>query len=70
MPLRSATVHKELREIVRQLQANGYAVMPSGKHQKVKDQQDRTVYTLPTTPGGGRWRQNLIADLRRKGLIE
>lgn len=24
---------------------------------------------LPLTPGGGRWRQNLIAQLRRSGLV-
>lgn len=24
---------------------------------------------LPSTPGGGRWRENLIAQLRRSGFI-
>lgn len=62
-------MHKEIREIVRDLRKRGYTVAIGGKHLKVKDEQGRTVYTLPTSPGGGRWKQNLLSDLRRKGLL-
>jgi hypothetical protein len=64
-------LHKEIREIVKQIKEHnpGYSVEPGGKHLKVKNPQGKTLYTLPTTPGGGRWKQNLLADLGRKGLI-
>ncbi len=63
-------MHKEVREIVKQIRARGYNVVASKKHLKVKDAEGNTVYVLPTTPGGGRWKQNLLADLRRKGILE
>jgi predicted RNA binding protein YcfA (HicA-like mRNA interferase family) len=63
-------VHKEIRELVRQIEANGFTVEPTkGGHFKVKNANGGTVYSLPGTPGGGRWKQNLVADLRRKGII-
>ncbi len=64
-------MHKEVREIVKQIKAKhpDHSVVPAGKHLKVKTAAGQTVYTLPSTPGGGRWKQNLLADLRRKGLI-
>jgi hypothetical protein len=49
---------KELREIVKQIRAKGYSVVPAGKHQKVKDKDGKTVYTLPTTPSGTVWRSD------------
>jgi hypothetical protein len=64
--------HKEIRELIRQiLKANpGYSVeQTKGGHYKVKDEQGRTIYSLPGTPGGGRWKENLQGELRRKGLI-
>lgn len=62
-------MHKEIREIVKLLEGNGYSVVHGGKHLKVKNATGGTVATLPTSPGGGRWKQNLLADLKKKGLI-
>jgi predicted RNA binding protein YcfA (HicA-like mRNA interferase family) len=63
--------HKEIRELIREIEANGFTVVGPGKggHFKVKNAQGGTVYTLPGTPSGGRWKQNLRADLRRRGIL-
>ena len=63
--------HKEIREIEKQILAKnpGFSIVDGGKHRKVKNETGGTVYTLPTTPGGGRWKETLLSDLRRKGLI-
>jgi predicted RNA binding protein YcfA (HicA-like mRNA interferase family) len=64
------TMHKEVREIVRQLEANGYSVeQTKGGHLAVRNAQGNRVYTMPSTPGGGRWKKNLLAELKRKGLL-
>lgn len=63
-------MHKDLRDIVKQLRRNGYTIeQVKGGHYKVKNANGGTVYMLPSTPGGGRWKQNLEATLKRKGLI-
>jgi len=62
-------VNKELKEIIRRLERNGYAVVPAGKHQKVKNSRGKTLYTLPTSPSGNVWRVRLIRDLEKRGLI-
>lgn len=64
--------HKEIREIEKMiLQKNpGFTIESSGSgHRKVKNATGGTVYTLPSTPGRGRWKQNLLSELRRRGLI-
>jgi predicted RNA binding protein YcfA (HicA-like mRNA interferase family) len=67
---RQGTMHKEVREIVRQLEAKGYTV-ESGKggHLIVRNADGKRVYALPSTPGRGRWKQNLLGDLRRRGIL-
>ena len=45
-------MNKEIKEIVRRLEANGYVVSHGGKHLKVKNPEGATIYTLPTTPSG------------------
>jgi predicted RNA binding protein YcfA (HicA-like mRNA interferase family) len=62
-------VNKELKEIVRRLERNGYLVVPAGKHQKVKNTEGKTIYTLPTSPSGRLWRVRLISDLQKRGLL-
>jgi hypothetical protein len=61
---------KELRKIVKRIEANGYTVVPGGKHFKVLDLQGNTVYILPGTPSGQVWRVRLLSALRKRGIIE
>jgi hypothetical protein len=63
-------MNKELRKIVKKIEKRGYTVVPAGKHQKVKNAEGKTVCTLPTTPSGQTWRVRLLAELKRKGLVE
>jgi hypothetical protein len=62
-------VNKDLKKIVRRIEDKGYSVVPAGKHQKVKNADGQTIYTLPTTPSGQSWRVRLETDLRKRGLI-
>lgn len=63
-------MHKEVREIAAQLEAQGWRI----DYQKVHPlacppDTTKPCVALPTTPGRGRWKQNLIAQLRRSGAI-
>jgi hypothetical protein len=62
-------MHKEVKRIVRDLERNGYTVVTAGgsPHPKVK-RRGKTLASLPLTPGGGRWRENLLCELRRRGI--
>lgn len=63
-------IYKELRPIVKGLKKRGYSVeREDGGHLKVR-RGGKVVYALPTTPGSGRWRQNLMAEIRRWELDE
>ena len=62
---------KELRKLVRQIEANGYTVeRNTGRYYKVRNSDGNFVYALPATPGRGRWLQNLQSELRRRGILE
>ena len=61
---------KELRKIVKRIEANGFTVVPGGKHFKVHNPEGNTVYTLPGTPSGQLWRVRLLSELRKRGIIE
>ena len=61
---------KELRKIVKRIEANGFRVVPGGKHFKVQDDDGNTLYSLPSTPSGNIWRVRLLTELRKRGLIE
>jgi hypothetical protein len=62
-------VHKDLRELVREIEGMGFRVhRGNGNHMKVYDADGKYVYSLPTTPGRGRWKQNLLAELKRRGI--
>lgn len=60
---------KDLKKIIKQIEANGYTVEPGGKHLKVKNATGGTVATLPTTPSGSKWKIRLETQLRRDGII-
>ena len=62
-------MRKEIKEIVKRLEANGYTVVPGGKHLKVKNSHGATIYTLPTTPSGSVWKVRLLRDLEKRGLL-
>jgi predicted RNA binding protein YcfA (HicA-like mRNA interferase family) len=63
-------MNKELKEICKQIEAKGYSVVAAGKHQKVKNSHDKTVFTLPTSPSGSLWKVRLVGELRKRGLID
>lgn len=60
---------KELRAIIRRIERKGFKVVPAGKHQKVKNADGKTIYTLPTTPSGSLWKVRLEGELKKRGLI-
>jgi hypothetical protein len=62
-------MNKDLKEIVKQVEQNGYSVVPAGKHLKVKNSAGKTVYTMPSSPSGQVWRVRLTTQLRKRGLI-
>ncbi len=62
-------LHKEIREILKPLEAQGYSYDHSnGGHPKLYSPTGAFVISFPSTPGGGRWKQNLLAELRRKDV--
>lgn len=64
------TMNKEIREIVKQLEAKGYSVrQEKGGHLIVRNAEGNRVASLPSTPGGGRWKQNLLHELKRRGIL-
>jgi hypothetical protein len=62
-------VDKEIREIVRKLIRQGWRVewAPKRQHGMAYSPDGVTIVVLPSTPGGGRWKQNLLTALRRGG---
>jgi len=61
---------KEIKQIIREINAAGYEVLRSkGGHYKVMTQQGHLVFSLPSTPGRGRALNNLRASLVRKGVL-
>lgn len=62
---------KELRQLVKLIEANGYTVeRDTGRYYKVRNSDGALVYALPATPGRGRWMKNLRAELRRRGILD
>jgi hypothetical protein len=60
-------IHKELRGLVREIRELGFDVRrDNGNHLKVYDDKGDFIYSLPTTPGRGRWKQNLLSELRKR----
>lgn len=62
-------MHKEVREIATKLEAQGWTITPDGggHYRACPPDKTKRCVTLPSTPGKGRWRQNLTSQLRRSG---
>jgi predicted RNA binding protein YcfA (HicA-like mRNA interferase family) len=67
---KGTVVADEMKAIRKALIAQGWRIEPRKGGHDVAWPPDRTKrqVPLPSTPGGGRWRANLIADLRRSGF--
>lgn len=63
-------MHKEVREIAAKLREQGWRIEEArrGGHAKAFSPDGVTIVVLPGTPGGGRWKQNLISDLKKGGF--
>lgn len=63
-------MHKEVAEIAKKLRKQGW-VIEVGKgphpHKAWPPDPSMPMVPLPSSPGRGRWKQNLIAQLRRSG---
>jgi hypothetical protein len=59
-------MRKELKELLREAEAQGWRVQHGGKHVKAYAPDGRTIVTLPSTPGGSL--APYIARMRRAGL--
>lgn len=63
-------MHKTIKEIIRDIEANGYVVDRSGSHPKIRNKDGHgTLGVLPTSPSGARWEKNLRSQLRRRGIL-
>lgn len=61
---------KDMKRLVREVEALGYTVIPSGGgHLKVKNASGGTVATMPCSPTCPRSYQNTRRDLRRAGVL-
>lgn len=76
-------VQNEVGEIVEAITARGFTVEPSGDHHKVYyngqvvlieevpgDTTSRRAVTIPSTPSDSRWRENLMAQLKRARVLD
>jgi hypothetical protein len=63
-------MHKDIKRIIKEIEANGYTVDQGRSHILVKGKDGKgTVASLPLTPGRGRWEQNLRSQLRQRGIL-
>lgn len=67
-------MHKDVRNLIKEIEANGYAVSYGARaqgrgHAKVISTSGGVVASIPISPGRGRWEANLRAELRRKGIL-
>ncbi len=59
----------ELKLILKALREQGWRIEHGKGHVKAfPPDPTKPMVTLPSTPGGGRWKQNAIAQLRRSGF--
>jgi hypothetical protein len=60
----------DIKQIRKALRAQGWRLDDEGRHTKAyPPDKSMPPVVLPKTPGGGRWRENTIAQLRRSGFI-
>lgn len=63
-------MHKDIRKLIREIESNGYVVEQGRSHIAVRSKQGSgVIYSLPLTPGRGRWELNLRSELRRRGIL-
>ena len=61
---------KEIRRIIKEIEANGYPVDQGRSHIRVRGRNGKgNIASLPLTPGRGRWEQNLRSQLRSLGVL-
>lgn len=61
---------RDIDQIKQALRDQGWDIRnKGGKDMAYPPNKAKQPVLLPTTPGGGRWKQNLIAQLRRSGFI-
>lgn len=61
---------KDIDTIVEALDEQGWRIIrKGGKRMAYPPDKTKPAVLLPDTPGGGRWRPNLIAQLRRSGFV-
>jgi hypothetical protein len=59
----------DLKTIRKALIAQGWTIRTGTKHDVAyPPDKSKSAVVLPSTPGGGRWRENLLAQLRRSGF--
>jgi len=59
----------DLNAIRKALAAQGWTIRAGRKHDMAyPPDKTKPAVVLPSTPGGGRWRENLLAQLRRSGF--
>jgi hypothetical protein len=63
-------VKKEVREILKKAEKQGWRIDQGKEHTKAYSPDGVTIVAVANTPGGGRWKQNLIAELKRGGFEE
>lgn len=60
----------EIGQIRAALLAQGWRIAAGSKHDKAyPPETTKPMVILPKTPSGGRWKENLIAQLRRSGFV-
>jgi hypothetical protein len=63
-------VHRDIKRILKEIEANGYAWEQGRTHISVKGRNGKgTVASIPLTPGRGRWEHNLRSQLRGLGVL-
>jgi hypothetical protein len=63
-------MHKDIKNIIKEIEANGYTVEQGRTHVLVKGKDGNgTLASLPLTPGRGRWEHNLRSQLRQRGIL-
>jgi hypothetical protein len=62
-------VNKEVKEFCRRVERSGLIVERSGGgHFRITTPEGGTVGFIPFSPSTNRWRENTIAQLRRRGI--
>jgi hypothetical protein len=63
-------MHKTVKNIIREIEVRGHRVEHTAKHVRALHSSGTGVVILPVSPGGGRWEQNMMANLRRQGFLD